>query len=94
IDLIKPGTSETFYSPWRDEQRPVRGVLHGMFVFWNIYNFYKQLLSTKSIPVEAESYLIHRMEDIEMEFKSISGFKDSEGVTDEGKKLSENFFSL
>ena len=47
VELIEPNSKETFYSPWRDEERPLRGILHGMFVFKAIKVFYDLLAEKK-----------------------------------------------
>ena len=33
-------SSETFYSPWRDDPRPLRGLLHAIYVFSGVARFY------------------------------------------------------
>jgi HEXXH motif-containing protein len=33
-------SSETFYSPWRDDPRPLRGLLHAIYVFSGVTRFY------------------------------------------------------
>lgn len=43
VPLIKQDSCLLSYSPWRDEHRPTRGVLHGMFVFKVIKDFYEFL---------------------------------------------------
>ncbi|HEX8333008.1 MAG TPA: HEXXH motif-containing putative peptide modification protein, partial [Segetibacter sp.] len=58
IPLVRLNTNSTFYSPWRDEERPVRGVLHGLFVFTAIIEFYKELCDL--LP-EAENYICTRI---------------------------------
>ena len=43
VPLIKPNSTATYYSPWRDEERPIRGVLHGLFVFRSVLDLYNAL---------------------------------------------------
>jgi len=33
-------SGETFYSPWRDDPRPLRGLLHAIYVFSGVARFY------------------------------------------------------
>jgi|APLak6261661343_1056028.scaffolds.fasta_scaffold03021_2 HEXXH motif-containing protein len=37
---------EFTYAPWRDEERPISGVIHGLFVFWGIEFFYSHYLKS------------------------------------------------
>lgn len=41
--LLEPsdGPSERFYSPWRDEQRSLRGLLHGAYVFVPVHDYWR-----------------------------------------------------
>lgn len=89
LDFILPNTMETYYSPWREEQRHVRGVLHGMFVFKAIKDFYKLLLQKKEfINSEKEKeFLKFRIIEIENEMQLITNFPSSEGLTNSGKTL-------
>lgn len=86
IDLVVPETKEVYYSPWRDEQRPVRGVLHGLFVFKAILDYYKSINIQFKKPKEKE-YLSCRIDEIENEFELITPFVKSNGLTDWGKKI-------
>lgn len=87
IQLVK-NPEHTYFSPWRDEQRPIGGVLHGIFVFTAILSFYRKLLvsETNSNVVE---YLSSRCESIETEMKMILEFPFSSGLTNEGKTMSK-----
>lgn len=87
-DLIVPASDATFYSPWRDEERPVRGVFHGIFVFKAIKDFYKLL--GMQMNFEQEGYFFkNRVEEIRKEFEVLIDFPKSEGLTYLGKELAE-----
>lgn len=93
VDLIEPNSKETFYSPWRDEERPIRGVLHGIFVFKAIKDFYK-LIAEKYSPNAKESQFIKfRIEEIDKEFESLKNFSNAKTLTFFGKKLSMNLLN-
>jgi len=51
---------ELYYSPWKDEPRPLIMVLHGAFVFTGVALFYNQLLKMK-IENKWESIFMERM---------------------------------
>ncbi len=75
-----------FYSPWRDQQRPVKGVIHGLFVFKAIEEFYITLLKNPML-FESKEYLSERVTQIQNEIKLIEGFEASPGLTVAGANL-------
>ncbi len=88
-DLIVQNTTETFYSPWRDEQRPVRGVLHGLFVFRAVLDYYNELRSEIKT-----NQLDYRKSDITEEINSITDFYSNHGLTLMGANLTRNLLPL
>lgn len=88
-DLIIPGSNTTFYSPWRGEHRPIRGVLHGMFVFKAIKEFYNILLTEGIIKSSCEKeYINLRVQEIETEMRLLTDFPELVGLTSLGRELS------
>jgi hypothetical protein len=90
VDLILPGTREQYYSPWRDEERPVRGVLHGLFVFKAIQCFYHEALSLFGDKPYINRFLIERVEDISKEIKVVKELYTSNGFTSEGAQFAKS----
>ncbi len=84
--LVKPNTRCLYYSPWRDKVRPVRGVLHGLFVFRSIGEFYKELYKMNKL-LEAEDYLGTRISQIKNEIELLKDFPASLGLTEAGANL-------
>ncbi len=88
VPLIKPNTNSLYYSPWRDEHRPTRGVLHGLFVFKVIKDFYKLLLTEDLVSSDQENdFVKYRVEAIHYELQLLTDFPKSEGLTHFGKEL-------
>jgi hypothetical protein len=85
--MVKSTTAGLYFSPWREEKRPAQGVLHGLFVFSAIHDFYLQMLAKFSDLKDVNSYLIFRIEDIEKELKSLDDFPNASDLTPEGKML-------
>jgi len=83
--LIKIGSIEQFYSPWRDELRPIRGVLHGAYVFSAVKDFYKRILPF--LKLKTADFASYRVEQIENELSQIKNFKDNVDLTISGAKL-------
>ncbi|WP_417353506.1 aKG-HExxH-type peptide beta-hydroxylase [Flavobacterium alkalisoli] len=85
VDLIVSHTQETFYSPWRDEQRPVRGVLHGLFVFSAVSQFYSSVNYQFLTENEIAKFIAFRNKQIVLEIQSLLDFHNSNGLTSVGK---------
>ncbi|KQR65328.1 HEXXH motif-containing putative peptide modification protein [Pedobacter sp. Leaf176] len=88
VPIVIDKTVETYFSPWRQEKRPVKGVLHGLFVFSAIKDFYTSL-SNRDI-AECREFVGGRIADIRKEISQISSFYKNPGLTFEGKKLAVN----
>jgi HEXXH motif-containing protein len=41
--IIKPGSGELYYSPWREDARPLDGLIHAIFVFAGVCDFYRHV---------------------------------------------------
>jgi hypothetical protein len=86
IPLIKPNANSLYYSPFRNEQRPVQGVLHGLFVFKAIDEFYKDLQKLK-MDLDAEDYLKRRINEIKSDVELLKGFAANSSLTEVGANL-------
>ncbi len=86
IPLIKPDTNSLYYSPWRNEERPAKGVLHGLFVFRAIREFYKELQKI-GIFIDSENYLENRLREIENEVEQLKDFATSPSLNELGTNL-------
>ena len=53
-------SGETFYSPWRDDPRPLRGLLHAIYVFSGVARFYALSNNTLAQGDYAESVRLRR----------------------------------
>ncbi len=47
--LVQPGQQETVKSPWRQDQRPLSGLLHGAFVFDGVCRLYRGMTTDPSL---------------------------------------------
>ena len=89
IPLIEStGETKLYYSPWRNEARPARGVLHGLFVFRAIYEFFS-ILIVHPQSVSVKFYVNKRLENIAHEIGSLTGFSASPALTATGVLFAE-----
>jgi HEXXH motif-containing protein len=86
LPLVQPDSQATFYSPWRMEARPVRGVLHGLYVFRVIHDFYESL-PAPPLATEWAPFVANRLATIRKELAEITSFGTAAGLTDAGQHL-------
>jgi len=61
------GNQELYYSPWKDEPRPLIMVLHGAFVFTGVILFYQSLCDMNTLPKKHQLFrerLSHRFAQV------------------------------
>ncbi len=87
--LVKPYSGNLYFSPWRDERRPAQGVLHGLFVFKAIIDFYCSLSKDNLNDFEI-SYLADRKAQIASEIKQLNEFPSCIDLTVYGANLVKN----
>jgi HEXXH motif-containing protein len=93
VPLVKANTNKQYYSPWRGEERPIKGVLHGLFVFKVIQEFFKELCK-RQIMSEAREYLLERGRQISSEIAQLKNFESSNGLTAMGANLATSLLPL
>lgn len=94
IPLVEStGETDLYYSPWRNEPRPARGVLHGLFVFKAIYEFFS-ILNTCPQSVPMKFYVNRRLECIAHEIRSLTGFSSSAALTATGARFAKQLTVL
>jgi len=89
LEMVNPKSKDVYYSPWRGEERPLRGVLHGLYVFTAILDFYAALIKITS-DESLTAYLRKRIEIIKEEFTMLHEFPKSPGLTPSGRNLATN----
>lgn len=77
-------TEEKYFSPWKNEYRHPRGVLHAIYVFCVIKQFF-ELLVNKNISTTSIQYLKKRCHTIAKQLDEISDFIDRLYFTEVGK---------
>jgi len=101
-ELIIEDDEKIFFSPWRKQLRPIRGIFHAQLTFfWAYYLYfelYRLMISDKgsSLFTEEEKIKItHRLLEesllIELGFKELDKAEAKEKTTEEGTQLIEQF---
>lgn len=95
VELLTPEIqkAEVYFAPWRQENRPVNGVMHGIFVFRSILDFFRNQKET----TKNEEMFMHsskRIKEIEIELRKVNRFYDSPTLSDTGKELAQKLLSI
>ena len=94
IELILPDSNNLYFSPWRDENRPARGILHGLYVFSAIHGFYTAFGKVQNNPKKVKEFLADRVKCIETELCALNYFDTIPDLTYNGRLLVYQIFRL
>lgn len=90
IEALLPlvGTEgEGVFSPWKQRQRPLRGVLHGLYVFSVIDAWLQALDQGDFLAPESRTFVVKRRGEIAHEVAQVAGLVTAEGLTECGRIL-------
>lgn len=87
VDLVLPSSMALYYSPWREEDRPIRGVLHGLFVFRAVHDFYAARLAASEHSLNEREFMVARIQAIRQEINSLDSFSKASALTPPGSQL-------
>ncbi len=85
IPLVKQ-SEQKYFSPWKNEFRDPRGIIHALYVFRTIREFINKLLMT-DINQSNHRFLVKRKKEIESQLISLNDFGKSETLTEHGSLL-------
>lgn len=74
-----------YFSPWRNELRSSRGVLHALYVFRVIDSFFGELLGHRSLSLKQNAYVQDRRRQIHKQINEVRDFTTSPELTKVGK---------
>ena len=77
----------TGYSPWQDTDRPVSGLLHGLYVFCVIYQWLEKFRKGVVSGEDVDEYITRRQNEIAKEIATVTELQNSPALTEFGRKL-------
>ncbi|MGW7086930.1 HEXXH motif domain-containing protein [Streptomyces sp. NPDC054871] len=77
--LYRDGGTERFYAPWRDDPRPLGGLLQGVYAFFGVTRFYRR----RHTPLGAFEYALWRSQTL----RALHGIREADRLTDLGREL-------
>ncbi len=80
-------TDATGLSPWQQCERPLAGLLHGLYVFTGIDQWLAQLEAAPSTSSEDRIYLSRRRAQIAQEIAAVATLANAPGLTPIGRHL-------
>jgi len=92
------GKGGRYFSPWRNDIRPVNGLIHGIYVFVEIYSFYVKALDDENdlITPEQRSFIRFRMgliyHELQLAFFQVNS--DDSELTDLGREFITELYSI
>ena len=88
--LIKQEWSEVkMFSPWKGENRSPQGILHGLYVFSILQNYWEDFANHHSTE-EGILFAKQRCEQINSELGQVKDFETHPALTEEGKLIVKN----
>jgi hypothetical protein len=81
--------NEHHLSPWRQTLRPTRGVLHALYVFRVIQEFFSALLVSVILSEDEYRHIQGRLRDIEIQVGQTGDLSSSQDLTPAGQALVE-----
>lgn len=87
IERLLPLVKEsdlTYFSPWKGTQRSPRGVLHALYVFRAIHNFFGRLLTLPGWRVSCMGHVRKRRCEIAQQILEVRAFKTHPALTKVG----------
>jgi len=95
VDLLNPEShvQAQYFSPWRQEERPANGVLHGIFVFRAILEFFTRLLSISEHD-KALKYSERRIHEIASQLALVRNFYKSPDLNATGAELARQLANM
>ena len=87
--LVRADTeTELVYSPWKQEMRPIQGLLHALYVFGNLRCFWKAVGRSASF---AREFANERAVAIDLEMSRIGDLSESMALTDLGRRIAVSY---
>lgn len=77
----------TGYSPWQKRERPIGGLVHGLFVFRVIFDWLKFLAASRPHDPHIGGYAARRRGEIAHEIQSLGDLAASPALTAAGRQL-------
>jgi hypothetical protein len=90
--LIDTAYSWSMYSPWKQQERPGQGILHGLYVFHVLRWMWQQISLTTQNEMDRD-FALRRIIDISEEISLVRALEGSPALTKSGKLFLQKLFA-
>lgn len=91
--LVDTASTWSAYSPWKQRERPVQGVLHGLYVFCVLRWMWRQVSKTTQNRID-QDFALRRISEINTEVSVVSAMEESPALTAEGRDFIHHLFTM
>jgi HEXXH motif-containing protein len=91
--LIDTTSSWTMYSPWKQQDRPAQGILHGLYVFHVLRWMWQHVSLTTQNEIDRE-FARRRIVEINAEIASVRALEKSPALTKSGDLFLRKLFTV
>ena len=89
--LVDTTSSWSIYSPWKRQERPAQGILHGLYVFHVLGCMWRQIAQSVGNDTDRD-FAFGRIKNIEEETYAVRALESSPALTDEGRFFLSRLF--
>jgi HEXXH motif-containing protein len=89
--LVDTASTWSMYSPWKQQERPAQGLLHGLYVFCVLRWMWRQISQTTRSRTDRD-FALHRISEIDEEISLVRTFEESPALTEEGRYFLHQLF--
>lgn len=90
--LVNTQSTISFYSPWKKQDRPVQGIVHGLYVFCVLRWMWRQVLRTS--PNDADkAFASRRIAEINDDISAVRDLKESPLITESGGRFLSRLYA-
>ncbi len=83
----------TGYSPWQRTERPVQGLIHGLYVFTAIATWLARLAASPDVPAGGAGYAARRLSEIGREVDEVAALATHPDLTTFGRALASRLLA-
>jgi hypothetical protein len=81
-------TDARFYSPWRDEPRPLHGILHALYVFQPVWHFWKCVQDADDAPAQTLGFARDQLRRIPLQLQlAMTTLREHSRFTESGQGI-------
>jgi len=91
--LIDKTCDALMYSPWKREERPVHGIVHGVYVFSVLHWMWRQVADTSKDSID-QNFALRRIIEIDEEISTVPSLESSPALTEKGRHFLHQLFAV